>query len=153
MSIYDQNQVIRILRNLGPINLDYFNDRLRLQKLGYLAQEFGAKDGFPYSWYIRGPYSSSLANVLFMGVEVDAFRDQVQISHEEQTIVNKMQKLLGDGINDPETLELYASVMYLIPNKKLSENDVKGIVDIMDIEKPQYSKEQVRKAINDIISF
>src|SRR2546428_7960302 len=101
MSIYDQNQVIRVLRSLGPINLDYFNDRLKLQKLGYLAQEFGAKGGFPYSWYIRGPYSSSLAGVLFMGVEVDAFRNGVSLSGEELEVVNKMQRLLGIRINNP----------------------------------------------------
>lgn len=153
MSIYDQNQVIRILRSLGPVNLDYFNDRLRLQKLGYLAQEFGARDGFPYSWYIRGPYSSSLAGVLFMGVEVDALRNEVTLIQEEQEVVNRLQRLLGNRIDDPDTLELYASVMYLMPDRELTENDILRIIVIMDVEKPQYTEQQVRETIRQIKSL
>lgn len=153
MSIYDENQLLRILRSFGEIDLDHFNDRLRLQKLGFLAQEMGAKGDFPYSWYLRGPYSSSLSSTLFMGVEVDAFRDHVHLNQDEQGIVRKMQNLLGDRICDPETLELFASVWYLIPNRKLSQGDISNIVEIMHDEKPRYPKELVRDTIKKIASF
>jgi len=153
MSIFDQNQVIKILRSLGPIDLDYFNNRLRLQKLGFLAQELGAKDGFPYSWYLRGPYSSSLAGVLFMGVEVDAFKDKVSLSIEEKHVVDKMRMLLGKEIDDPRTLELYASVMYLMPNRKLSQDDISNIVQVMAQEKPDYDKDEVQEVIRKIKKF
>ena len=55
MSIYEENETLRILNSLCDVSLDRFNDRLRLQKLGYLAQALGASGGFTFSWYLRGP--------------------------------------------------------------------------------------------------
>ena len=37
-----------------------FNSRLILQKTIYLMQEFGLNIGYPFSWYLRGPYSPNL---------------------------------------------------------------------------------------------
>lgn len=153
MSIYDENCLLRILRSFGPINLGYFNNRLRLQKLGFLAQEMGAKGDFPYSWYKRGPYSSSLAYTMFMGVEVDAFNEEISLTKEEKAIVKKMRDLLGKHLDDPDTLELFASVWYLMPNRKLSGEDVTRILEVMREEKSQYSSNDVKKAIKKISSI
>ena len=35
-------------------------DRLRVQKAVYLAQISGMNLGYPYSWYVKGPYSPAL---------------------------------------------------------------------------------------------
>jgi len=153
MSIYDENQLLRILRSFGEINLEYFNSRLRFQKLGYLAQEMGADGGFPYSWYLRGPYSSSLSNTLFMGVEVDAFKENVPLKESDKKIVSRLTNLLGKGIDKPDTLELFASVWYLMPSRKMSGNDVDSTVEIMKAHKPQYTPNQVKDAIKKISEF
>jgi hypothetical protein len=38
-----------------------FNARLILQKTVYLLEQFGLNIGYDFSWYLRGPYSPSLA--------------------------------------------------------------------------------------------
>src|SRR4030042_5617520 len=38
-----------------------FNARLILQKTVYLLEQFGLNIGYYFSWYLRGPYSPSLA--------------------------------------------------------------------------------------------
>ena len=114
MTIFDENPLIRILRGIGEINLDHFDNRLRLQKLGFLAQEMGINGRFPFSWYIYGPYSTSLTSVLFIGEEVDAFNEPIQLTEPEQNVVNNLQQLLGEGIDDSRTLERFGSVWDLM---------------------------------------
>ncbi|TGD62082.1 hypothetical protein EYC08_16830 [Tabrizicola sp. WMC-M-20] len=36
------------------------DDRVRLQKAVYICQELGIPLGYNYSWYVKGPYSTSL---------------------------------------------------------------------------------------------
>jgi len=38
-----------------------FNSRLVLQKTVYLLEQFGLNIGYYFNWYLRGPYSPSLA--------------------------------------------------------------------------------------------
>ena len=87
MSIFEENPLTPILQAFGELKLDYFSDRLRLQKLGYLAQKMGVSGGFPYSWYIRGPYSRSLTSFLFMGDDMDAFSKEFPRNQEQERIV------------------------------------------------------------------
>lgn len=46
-------------------SMDGFDDRLRLQKFIYLLQSFDVFLGYHYSWYIRGPYCSTLSTCGF----------------------------------------------------------------------------------------
>jgi uncharacterized protein YwgA len=54
-----------LLRRLGEYKLHTFRDRLVLQKTVYLLQAFGIYLGYPFSWYLRGPYSPQLAKDAF----------------------------------------------------------------------------------------
>ena len=42
-------------------SMEDFNGRLRVQKFVYLLQAFDVYLGYDYSWYLRGPYCSTLA--------------------------------------------------------------------------------------------
>ena len=152
MTIFDENPLIRVLRGMGEINLDRFNNRLRLQKLGFLAQEMGVNGGFPFSWYIRGPYSSSLTSVLFIGEEVEAFNEPIQLTDQEQNVVNNLQQLLRDSLDDSRTLELFASVWYLMSSHPTTD-ELERVVEIMNEEKPKYSDNEVAGAFRRIIEF
>jgi|APSaa5957512535_1039671.scaffolds.fasta_scaffold21076_2 uncharacterized protein YwgA len=153
MNSTQPTSILKILRNFGEINLDQFNDRLRLQKLAYLAQNLGAADEYPFSWYIHGPYSSSLTSVLFEGEELGVFDDEVSLNAKEKHIVKNMENLLEENTCDPSTLELYASIWYLAPNRKLSEADKKHVTDLMIKEKPHFNEAQIKSALKKIISF
>lgn len=43
-------------------DIDEFDDRLRMQKLVYLAGKFGFDHGYSYNMYLHGPYSPELAD-------------------------------------------------------------------------------------------
>jgi uncharacterized protein YwgA len=53
-----------ILKRIGNYNPEMFessfNDRLIFQKTIYLLQAFGLYLGYYFSWYIHGPYSTTL---------------------------------------------------------------------------------------------
>jgi len=152
LTIFDENPLIRVLRGMGEINLDRFTNRLRLQKISFLAQEMGVNGGFPFSWYIRGPYSSSLTSTLFMGEEVDAFRESIQLTESEQNVINNLRNLLGENIDDSRTLELYASVWYLMSSHP-NEDELDRVIAIMNEEKPKYSNNEVAAAFRRILEF
>jgi len=145
--------VLKILRDFGEINLDHFDDRLRLQKLAYLAQNLGATYEYPFSWYVHGPYSTSLTSDLFAGDEVGYFNKEVVLTDKEKHVVKNLKDLLGENSCNPSILELYASVWYLTPSKKLSNSDKKHVVDLMKKEKPHFSESQIETALKEIISF
>ena len=153
MSIYDENRTLRILRNLGPVSIDSFDGRLRLQKLAFLIQEMGPGGPFEYYWYIRGPYSPSLTQMLYSGDELGAYEDVPEMTASERGTARKVQALMGNDIDDPSRLELYASVLYLAPDRPLSEVDKSSIVGRMQKEKPHFDPGDVEAALARIEMF
>lgn len=154
MAYYENNSILKILRSFGPINLADFSDRLRLQKLAYLAQEMGAGDKYFYSWYVHGPYSSPLTSELFLGDRLGKFASEPPVLTEnESKIVSQLKSLMGDEILNPHKLELFASIWYLLPSHKISKDDMEVVLDIMCTEKPHFSRDEVESAMKVIIDF
>jgi len=153
MSIYEENETFRILNSLCDVSLDKFNDRLRLQKLGYLAQSLGASGGFTFSWYLRGPYSSSLTKMLYSAEEVGILGKKMSLLKEEKDIIKNLKKLLKNELSDPRLLELYASVWYLLPKRDVTEEDVKYVVGRIFVEKPEFTRTEVKKCVDAILQF
>jgi len=145
--------VLKILRNFGEISLEHFDDRLRLQKLAYLSQKLGASYQFPFSWYVHGPYSTSLTSVLFSGDEVGAFDEDVTLNTKEKHVVKNLKSLLGENVCNSFFLELYASIWYFTPNRKLSGEDKKHVLELIRIEKPHFNEARIKVALERIISF
>src|SRR3989338_10370231 len=54
-----------VLCKLGAGKVDTFANRLKSQKIQYLAQVFGVSPAYNFSLYIHGPYSPGLAHDLF----------------------------------------------------------------------------------------
>ncbi|ADB57086.1 hypothetical protein [Archaeoglobus profundus] len=57
-------RLIRALENAGvyKFSIETFEDRLKLQKIVYIAKHFGIDLGYEFNEYIRGPYSPDLAD-------------------------------------------------------------------------------------------
>jgi len=153
MSIYEENETFRILNSLCDVSLDKFNDRLRLQKLGYLVQALGASGGFTFSWYLRGPYSSSLTRMLYNAEEVGVLGKKIPLLKEEKDIIKNLKKLLKNELNDPRLLELYASVWYLLPKRTITDEDIKYVIETISKEKPKYTRSEVKNGIVAILKF
>ena len=153
MTTFDE-PILRILRSLGPIHLDAFSARLKLQKLAYLAQEMGAGGKYSYSWYVHGPYSSSLTSVLYLGDELGKFDSEPNLTEGEVEIVSKLKQLLEENISKPSKLELFASVWYLLPTTRVaSKKDQDTIIKIMHKKKPHFKDSDVRNALETILNF
>ena len=58
------DRVLRVLRTFGPLAVDSFDSRLRLQMLAYLIQEIGGRGPYVHHWVMRGPYSPALTEDL-----------------------------------------------------------------------------------------
>jgi len=55
--------IAKLKNKIGfSFNIDDFGDRLKLQKYVFLAKHFGFNHNYHYNLYIRGPYSSDLAD-------------------------------------------------------------------------------------------
>ena len=56
---------VGVLKRMNAGRVDSFDQRLRSQKIQYLAQLFRVSPPYSFSIYLRGPYSSPLAGDLF----------------------------------------------------------------------------------------
>lgn len=152
MKVYD-----KLEQSLGLLGLDLttnnFSERKRLQKIIYLLQESGINFGVDFSWYIYGPYSPALTRV--------AYKEDPEV-HEKDIVVEKnykkrileLKQALGRDILSSDTLELIASLHYLISLGKQQKRTDIEIIKLFKKLKPFFSEEEVNyyfKKINSLI--
>ena len=154
MALFHDNSTMRILNSLCDVSLDEFDDRLRLQKIAFLAQKLGSTGNFTFAWYVRGPYSPSLTQALFQCDQAGELGKKPDLRSEEKQVIDKITELVGEsGIDDSRTLELYASVWYLLPVSKAKSRNFDSVYRVMESDKPDYTKSEVKEAIEKILMF
>jgi uncharacterized protein YwgA len=100
-----------VLDALGESSdISSLDDRKRIQKAIYLGQRTGVDLGYRFGWYIRGPYSTSLA------------RDYYQLADELQVRERDFEgkKLRSDAATK---LQALAPLFQPPPNFKLDKED------------------------------
>ena len=152
-SLEDFEVPIRIMSNFRNIDLSRFDDRLYLQKLGYLIQKIQQDNASSFSWYIRGPYSSTLASTLFLHEEKGTYKKPAKLSELEVKTKKTLHELFGKKIKNPLSLELYASLWYLMSGSKISLKEKEGILYIMRKEKPYFRKKEIEVALDKLSKF
>lgn len=140
-----------MLRTFGPLAVDSFDSRLRLQMLAYLIQEIGGRGPYVHHWVIRGPYSPALTE------DLDDDREKGggalgKLSDSDRELAQRVRSLVGD-VDDPLEAELYASVWFLAPTRRLSDSDRAHIRESMRRAKPHFAKERVGEVLGAIESF
>ena len=118
-----------VLRKLNAGKIDKFEDRLKSQKIQYLAQVFGVSPAYNFGLYIRGPYSAGLANDLFKIAEDKLEPDLSDfIPNILQDKFNKLNEFIKDKNN--RQLELITTLHLLIKVMKYEvEQAVKKITE------------------------
>ena len=145
---------MRIVNSFCNVSLARFEDRIRLQKLGYLAQALGASGGFMFSWYHRGPYSPTLAKDLYRYESQGRLGSDQRLTRRERGVVARMNDLLGAGIDSSEALELYASLWYFFPRRRAAtDKDADLAVGSLLSRKPQFTREEAAGAASAILKF
>lgn len=110
--------ILYLLSKIFNLSRQSINERLRLQKLVYLLQASGVKLGYGFSWYKYGPYSQELVQDSYEVLESskDRYEEETsdwQFSKESEDKFNEFKNILADSIDNPEKLELIASVSFV----------------------------------------
>lgn len=146
------DRVLPILRSFCKLELNSFDDRMKLQKLAHLIQKMSKKSDYGFSWYLRGPYSSGLTSALFMHEELGTYQNKQRLNTSDKSTTSRITELLNGNFT-PLELELYASLWYLLPSRKPTVNDKNEILKIMCKEKPHFQKKEINTALHKIIKF
>ena len=132
------------LRNLGlEDGLGNFSDRIRIQKVVYLLKQFGADLKFGFTWYKHGPYSPSLTHTLYDPDDRD-LGSRRELTADELRIISETRNFLGSDFYSADSMELIASLVYLIKHAPAEGFDTREkIIRLLREQKPQYTEEQV----------
>ena len=123
-----------------------FDHRLRMQKFVYLMQSFDVYLGYDYSWYLRGPYCSTLAA---SGFSLAGFYADIPSGagmHFSSALVqdrfDRFKRFVRGHENDNAFLEIAASLHFLEGEGDLGREEV---LDKVVKKRPEFTKEQCVK--------
>ena len=121
--------------NLGSMNNQ--NDRLRLQKFIYLLQAHDIYLGYDYSWYLRGPYCTTLAK---RGIVLEQIHESIPTNAKScfadpviQKRFNAFKKFIKGRESDDDYLEITSSLHVL----KVEGFEKDDAVKIVHAKKPE----------------
>ena len=105
--------------------MDEFDDRLKLQKTIYILQACGVYLGYDFSWYLRGPYCSSLAHNGFS--------------------LQEHYHLIPDDVNfrDRKDRDKFAKFLNLVTNKKVDELEITASLHYLKTIHKNYTDQQI----------
>ena len=126
-----------------------FLDRLRLQKFIYLLQAHGIYLGYDFSWYMRGPYCTTLAAA---GFALEDFYGQIPERPKGSRFANntiqkrfdRFAKFIKGKVNDTKFLEAAASLHFLLKTRRITDDEAVGKVTG---KMPNTSEAYVRKVL------
>lgn len=122
-----------------------------MQKLAYLMREAGLDIHFNFSWYLYGPYSPGLTEMLFDMVEQRPPAKALTKSDERR--LENLRLFLGDDIKSTRRLELLASLLYLKRIAKDHGYAKNEIIGILKKKKPQFTEEEIEQSWNKLENF
>jgi hypothetical protein len=138
------------------LRLIEFDDRLILQKTVYLLQAAGVRLGYSFSWYHRGPYSSTLTRDAFAIVaESMQGTDDAsgwKLDPGSQSILARLRPLFDPARpNLADDLELFASVHFLRCSHEGQGKDAPALQEVLRRNgKGQYTADDVRRATEEL---
>ncbi|NEH81309.1 hypothetical protein [Rhizobium ruizarguesonis] len=124
-----------------PLEISSKEDRLRTQKAVYLGQLTGVDLGYRYSWYVHGPYSTSLTQDYYaFNALPDSEKAEFQRSSLNEATRTKLAKAkplftvpADVNLQMPQWLELLCSWHYL---RKVAKYDDPKARQTMQAQKP-----------------
>lgn len=126
------------------LDMDSFEDRIRLQKLIYIIQQAGIGLDYSFGWHIRGPYSPGLADDGYAYNENKGKTDfSYAFSDSEMRVIGRI-KDISEYLKNGGNSELLASLLYLsqllgISGEKLREE--------LKTRKPHFSDKDMDLAL------
>ena len=151
-----REKIFQLCKEMGvKPELSTFPKRKQLQKLTYLFQAFGMDLNFKFSWYIHGPYDSSLTKVLYDDDKEISGRTVPDTFKNEKQKLKDLKNFLGRDVQSSRALELIGSLHYIVKNTKDNDQSDQEIIDSLLELKPQFSEGETRfylKKIRELLS-
>lgn len=128
-----------------PTDIETVEKRKLIQKAVYLGQRSGVDLGYRFSWYLMGPYSTSLTQDYYKLVEAlntgdsEYKKRKLKENFKEKLVKVKEIFKVPDNVKLSEHgwLELLASLHYLENISKFNESEIK---EKLKKEKPDLCK-------------
>ena len=117
-----------------PADVGQLDDRKRIQKAVYLTQAAGLGLGYGFGWYLRGPYSTSLARDYYaMALELRLGEvAQTELRADVLTQLAPIQGIVNAPadvkLSQADWLELLASVHFLRDVRALDDTGVANVL-------------------------
>jgi uncharacterized protein YwgA len=143
----EQKQLILklFLDSLGcDFSISGVGDRKTLQKAVYLGQLTGVDLGYRFGWYVKGPYSSELADTYYdldrkLKGSPEEFANK-RLSEPIRTALNRlvpMFETIPNGLDKEGWLELLASYHHL---RTVQSKNNQEAVKVLQAQKPHLVK-------------
>lgn len=113
-----------VWEEIGSPNMEFFNDRLLLQKKVFLLQELGFDLGYHFNLYLHGPYSKDLATD---GYKVNIVDEVNKEDNSENKIkaIKILSELEKNHQKDTIWFELLATILYLRNKENKNKEAIK----------------------------
>jgi uncharacterized protein YwgA len=141
----------------NPVDLSTLDKRVEFQKKVYLLKSVGLPLNYKFGSYIKGPYSSGLAEIGFDIYESpeEAIPDKEHITTIDEDNLEKINRIKNLVINLPKEkthaywLELIASLHFLKVNAYPPVSNWDSAKNRLQMWKPnKFSKNHMNKAID-----
>jgi len=135
-----------------PIDVSRFDQRLIIQKAVCLMQDIGVHLGYRFRWYLRGPYSTDLASDAFFlagnGQEISGELSRWSLDKESKAKITALKDLFsGTSVAVlAKTVELLASIVFLIRTRQANTSDPREIARILKLNGKSFTAVDVEKA-------
>ncbi|MFH0971759.1 MAG: hypothetical protein V1835_04295 [Candidatus Micrarchaeota archaeon] len=124
--------------------VDDFESKLVIQKSVCLLELMGAKLGYGYSLYVRGPYSAELTKELYdKKDEIQTLKGSCPLTEKEKNMAKEISEQ-SDAL-EPALLEIIATYSYLARQMEMSPSD--ATIKLKKL-KPFYSEAQIAVGVN-----
>lgn len=121
----ESNYIGGIIKRVSNFNMNDLNGRMLFQKTIYLIQAFDIPLGYNFNWYLKGVYSSKLAEV---GFNIKDRIDQIPFAkfsapEYEEKFLNFL-RFIEPYKQDTSMLEIFSSLHWFKKAKPGYEKDV-----------------------------
>jgi uncharacterized protein YwgA len=123
------------------LDVDSFDNRIRLQKLIYILKNYNVKFPYNFTWWKYGPDSPQLADDMFKS---DRTISDANTRPYESQILGKIKDAKAI-LSDSRKAELIASFLYLKKSMATKNND--EVVNELLSKKPYFTKNEVSETM------
>ncbi len=109
------------------LSMEKFDDKLEVQKIVFLAQEYGIDLGYSFEWYIRGPYCKQVSKDAHIILDSNQNTTSPNEANLDEEKIHGFKELLKPHLDDTEWLEIAASLLYL-KNENYADDELDQII-------------------------